>query len=178
MTIATRTRYAGIAAILILVVTAGAHWLPKLWASTLPLTARIAADEGGTWRTVPVRQYSNLNVVVHRNVAWCMCPGLGVITQLSSMDLDSAFAKAVAIFGTFAAEGARGPGQCLTVKLEVGSGEHPPWARRAVYTFSWHLRPDGQWVFFGYGVPETDYKTAHARKPGWETATAVSIASQ
>ncbi len=90
-------RYAYIAALLITAATAGAHWLPKLWASTLPLTSRIAADEGGIWRAVPVPHYSNLNVAVHRNVAWCMCSGLGVIAPIPSMDLDSAIPQKWAV---------------------------------------------------------------------------------
>lgn len=166
MTVGVRVALLAVAALAI----AGWHWGPGELDASLPMTSLIA-QTGGRWRDLALPGGSSRQVVVHRNVKWCTCPGLGVASQLVTGDLDSAFALSLNLFKSLAVEGANGPGRCLTVSLETGTGRHWPWTSRPYFSFSWHLRPDGQWVFFGYTVPAADYQAAHRRSAAWHAAT-------
>jgi hypothetical protein len=149
---------------------AAIYWLPSELSATLPVTSLVASADG-QWRSATVFGAATTRVVVHHNVKWCTCPGLGVVSQISSDNLDSAFALGHALFRSFAAEGARDPARrCLTVTLEAGAGRHWPWVHPPIHVFSWYLRRDGHWTFRGYAVPAGEVHDAHGRSEAWHQA--------
>ena len=163
-----RSRFA-VAAVVVLGVGAG-HWLPSELDATLPVTSLVARSDG-QWRNVAVPSGAPTRVVVHHNVKWCTCPGLGVVSQLTRDNIDSAFTLSHALFRAFASEGSHDPARrCLTVEVEAGSGRHWPWVHPPLYIFSWYLRQDGQWIFHGYGVPTGETHDAHLRSGAWHLA--------
>lgn len=151
----------------IALVASAIYWLPAELSATLPVTSLVASDDG-TWREVTPLNRKPVRVVVHHNVKWCTCPGLGIVSQFDAANVDSAFAFAHAIFRSFADEGAKDPmRRCLTVTLEASSGRHWPWVHPALHTFSWYVRSDGHWIFHGYGVPASEVQAAHTRSEAW-----------
>lgn len=162
-----KVRSGFVVAACVALVAGAVHWLPDELSATLPVTSLVATSDG-QWRTAAPLGREPTRVVVHHNIKWCTCPGLGVVSQFAAANIDSAFAFGHALFRSFAEEGARDPaGRCLTVTLEAGSGRHWPWTHPALYTFSWYLRLDGRWVFQGYGVPASEVHEAHARSEAW-----------
>jgi hypothetical protein len=165
-----KVRWSVILAASAAVIAAAIRWLPNELDATLPVTSLVASADG-QWRSVTGLGARTANVVVHHNVKWCTCPGLGVVSQIAFDNLDSAFVLGQALFRSFAAEGSKDPERrCLTVTLEAGSGRHWPWVHPPIRVFSWYLRRDGHWIFRGYAVPAGEVHDAHVRSEAWHQA--------
>jgi hypothetical protein len=143
----TRWLLVTLAFVLTLFITPKLH---ALYMSSLSLT-ELVESEGGERRIVRIAGGETMEVVVHRQEQWCLCPGLGVAAQSRAVNADSLVFLADALFRAFRDEAAREPAhrRCLTVTLQPGVGRQDPMNPRQSYSFSlWRRRADQRWVLF------------------------------